>query len=748
MNELPSTLYNSLLGSGIVSGFDVYADDKYCIYVTPGTAVTSGGSIFQLKDQRVFQNYYKEIPETAKQVAKDFINSSGITDKFDFWVLAEGDYDANTMDPLKAQYKTDDEPQRATEVHGTFLHDKILVLLSENPDSTPAGFHFILMRDDDVARLVKIDSAVKHLMDVAKPQGVRPGIFSKNKKQRINLDPESIDMALRPQLQLPEVVIPRFGYKTLAYKDPKFPIDMDDPPAGADFMDNLRNPFAAVFSFKDIFLEYKAILDKAVPELVEALAKLHKLFGHLLTHRDEEYLKLYGNVLARKWWAFKYGGEQFYYIQYFYDWVCDLAKAYHELRDALDNFSAAGFAPGSPSSREQLPAYLLLGPVTDAQSSYKPLIFRDYFRQPIAADNNADRLREIRCLHWRLMMMIWTFDLPFLHLEEKKFASTEKPEPGVELKDSTDYWEHTDRNKDDQFNIEDVPIKITPCCSPAMPLGCWPIPYYYPLDRDSPYSLHRFWNYHATKMNRTDTLLSFNANRGTDSYTQLPQVLFPLAYNIREYSFFRVEGLVGKGQSNINQLLEVLRKFNIALSVVKVDVSCVLQLKNRTINGVVTDEKGNVLNGAVVSVKEKNTATNTNNNGYYEVQVDGVVTLLVSLVGYITQEIEVGLEDKVNISLYSNQKRSGTIMKIESKNPNVLSKLYGLERVNCLQPGHTLVILYTGVDEQIELSECRKDITPEITKNTIVGDFTLPYRLTEELLASFQHLKGIIDIHV
>ncbi|MFZ4477611.1 MAG: hypothetical protein ACOYPR_20620 [Saprospiraceae bacterium] len=59
MNELPSTLYNSLLGSGIVSGFDVYADDKCCIYVTPGTAVTGGGSIVQLKDQRVFQNYYK-----------------------------------------------------------------------------------------------------------------------------------------------------------------------------------------------------------------------------------------------------------------------------------------------------------------------------------------------------------------------------------------------------------------------------------------------------------------------------------------------------------------------------------------------------------------------------------------------------------------------------------------------------------------------------------------------------------------
>jgi hypothetical protein len=177
-------------------------------------------------------------------------------------------------------------------------------------------------------------------------------------------------------------------------------------------------------------------------------------------------------------------------------------------------------------------------------------------------------------------------------------------------------------------------------------------------------------------MNRTDTLLSFNANRGTDSYSQLPQVLFPLAYNIREYSFFRVEGLVGKsldsGKHTIDQLREVLRKFNIALRVVAVDISCVFKLHSR------------------LSAKS------------------GTVTVDISS----------------------------------------LSKLYGLERMGCLQPGHTLVIIYTGVDEQIELSECRKDITPEITKNTIVGDFTLPYRLTEEFLASFQHLKGIIDIHI
>ena len=305
------------------------------------------------------------------------------------------------------------------------------------------------------------------------------------------------------------MVLPRFGYQNLAIKDESEPLDLDLIPEGDPnlkkfdtvLLDNLQNPFTAISSFKDLFFEYKTILEETFPEFEQAIKSLHEHFGGLLTHKSEAYLERFREVLLQKWQVFLEEGEHLYYIQYYYDWLCDLIKAYNELRHALDCFSAECFCENESkystlkASRDgmpPMPSHLLLGPVLGGRTSYQPLIFRDYFKQSFTVNNNKDRLNEIKLLHWRLMMMIWTFDLPFLRLETKVLYNSGYLVPAEEDKDSTDYLENQDINLDEQYNLEDLPIKITPSKSPYDLLGTQAIPYYYPLDANSSYSVHRF----------------------------------------------------------------------------------------------------------------------------------------------------------------------------------------------------------------------------------------------------------------
>lgn len=60
------------------------------------------------------------------------------------------------------------------------------------------------------------------------------------------------------------------------------------------------------------------------------------------------------------------------------------------------------------------------------------------------------------------------------------------------------------------------------------------------------------------------------------------------------------------------------------------------------ITGKVTDENGNGLNGATISIKGTQTATKTDANGNFSIEVKAGQTLLISFVGYLNKEIKIG----------------------------------------------------------------------------------------------------------
>ena len=86
----------------------------------------------------------------------------------------------------------------------------------------------------------------------------------------------------------------------------------------------------------------------------------------------------------------------------------------------------------------------------------------------------------------------------------------------------------------------------------------------------------------------------------------------------------------------------------------------------KTVSGTVTDSRdGNPLRGATVSAKGTNAATQTNSEGGFSFNVDNNVTVLVvSSVGFATQEVNLDGSGPVNISLVLVDQSLGEVVLI------------------------------------------------------------------------------------
>lgn len=76
----------------------------------------------------------------------------------------------------------------------------------------------------------------------------------------------------------------------------------------------------------------------------------------------------------------------------------------------------------------------------------------------------------------------------------------------------------------------------------------------------------------------------------------------------------------------------------------------------KKLTGLVTDEKGEPIIGANITIKGLNTGTISDINGNYQIQVDPNTILRFSYIGYQTQEIVVGQNTSLSVSLIENNK--------------------------------------------------------------------------------------------
>jgi len=196
--------------------------------------------------------------------------------------------------------------------------------------------------------------------------------------------------------------------------------------------------------------------------------------------------------------------------------------------------------------------HLMLGRIRE-EVSFQPSVFRQPYLQPPVYNGNADRLQQIRFLHWRMVIMMKCFYIPD--------------------------WEREDMSDESYFDVlhmenerklgedSDWPVRITPSRLYREPLGKQAIPFYYNLS-NSPYSLQHYWDYFATKHNREDHHFSYFCKEDP-AYTQLTSVQHPFLYSVDQYTFYRIEGHTGMKAAEAKKAITDLKtKYRLCFNVV------------------------------------------------------------------------------------------------------------------------------------------------------------------------------------
>jgi PKD repeat protein len=202
------------------------------------------------------------------------------------------------------------------------------------------------------------------------------------------------------------------------------------------------------------------------------------------------------------------------YIQYYYDFLDDLAKAYHEFKER----SFEVITECCPDE-DLFPMHLMLGEATVNTVDYIRSPFRQYFISSPLFNNQADLLNEVKLLFDRMVNLVKNLFIP-------------------------------------QFNArQGIPIRITPSKWSYSPLSARSIPYYYNIN-----NVARSWNPLKTRKGKSNFNLSYNA----DKYTTPPPdiILNPLQYSIEPFDFYRIEGHIGQEFSSVLNVILSARNSN------------------------------------------------------------------------------------------------------------------------------------------------------------------------------------------
>jgi len=78
-----------------------------------------------------------------------------------------------------------------------------------------------------------------------------------------------------------------------------------------------------------------------------------------------------------------------------------------------------------------------------------------------------------------------------------------------------------------------------------------------------------------------------------------------------------------------------------------------LLAQDRAVSGKVTGDDGSALPGVNIAIKGTNRGTNTNADGIFKLTVSPTATLVITSIGYATQEVRVGTRDVINVTLAS-----------------------------------------------------------------------------------------------
>ncbi len=280
-------------------------------------------------------------------------------------------------------------------------------------------------------------------------------------------------------------------------------------------------PYTALTSSTAVLNAFQAITPPAVQsQIATAYTQTYDTFKGLLGIGANPFLGLTATLSGI--FAQVQGGSMVY-SQYFYDFLDDLIKAYNELRSE-GNAIITACCPCD----KLFPYHLTLGEA-NKNSKDALTVYRNYFIYSPLFNDQKNRLAALRLLFERMVELAKAFDLSKA-IEASKF-----------------------------------PVKITPSTWSRSALSKRAIPFYY-----KPAPLFEKWNYEKTRYGKQKTNLSYSS----DSWNTAPVLDFvknPLLYEIEPFTFFRIEGHVGKQYTEALGAIQKLRsEFSLPFDVVVV----------------------------------------------------------------------------------------------------------------------------------------------------------------------------------
>ncbi len=203
-------------------------------------------------------------------------------------------------------------------------------------------------------------------------------------------------------------------------------------------------------------------------------------------------------------------------IQYFYDFIDDVLKAYYEFKHKVFEVSTS-----CCGDEMNFPLHLMLGEATENTEAQVHSKYREYFIYSPLFNDQKDKLAEVRLLFARLRLLITEVDFNSITDFEKRV------------------------------------IKVTPSRYGFVDLSDRCIPYNYNVI-DPGNELYRFWSYDKTRRGNYRFNLGYNAFQ----YCSADNVVHPLLYDIERFDFFRIEGHIGKNVTNAITLVKTLQQEN------------------------------------------------------------------------------------------------------------------------------------------------------------------------------------------
>lgn len=432
---------NKLIGIGIVCGLEVDSQPA-SINISKGCGVTSKGYLIVYNDSVLTQYISYTLP--SDPLYKPFIKES-TSKQYDLWRLLTND-EAKAIEGVK-------QP-----VVPAFIKDKVVVL-------------FLEANEVDLKNCDTQDCNEKgRQMNLT----VRPLLIGRTdmeeiiaKQKKLSGD-DSLSDSYIERLGLKEVGLKRFDVKA--------------------------SPLADAY---DIYNAYIKCLDDAtLQNVADVYSQCYSIFKPILP--DYSSANPFKNLQAELKSKLEFVKKSMpVYIQYYYDFIDDLIKAYQEFKE-----SSFEVITECCPDEDQFPMHIMLGEAAVDTKDFIRTPYRQYFISSPLFNNQADLLNEVQLLFERMVNLV------------KNLFIT-------------------------QFNQRvGVPIRITPSKWSSAPLSVRSIPYYYNIN-----NVARSWNAVKTKKGKSNTNLSYNA----DKYSIAPPdtVLNPLQYSIEPYNFYRIEGHIG-----------------------------------------------------------------------------------------------------------------------------------------------------------------------------------------------------------